>query len=516
MKNLKFILLLLATFGFIASEAQVGTYFSKFRPSKKWSVGLQVSPTVLNGDADDYALGFAGGLHVKYSVSQAFGIKLSGNIGSLRGGRGNQDFSLNNKGALNGSTVANGDKSYFVNTGNQAPSQDGYEFTNNFKDLDLVAVYTLGNLSFLRPLRKVQMFTFFGIGSVWSDVTGVFEDPAEAQKWYKSWGANYFTAYDANGNTTTTVANIATAESYYSGRNFSIPFGVGFKRNFGRWLDLGVEWRTHWTRSDNLDGFSFPIWRNRYADFYSLLGVQASVKLGAKGQDEHYDWLNPMETLYADMEEMKVTTDKLKTLVEDADGDGVGDFFDTEADTDCDRVYANGKAMDSDKDGVNDCKDKELFSICDDVDADGVAKDSDGDGVPDCIDEEPNTPNGKLVDVRGKEYKFNEGGSCCDCDNVTLPTIIFENGSSKISPSSYGVLYTVAEKMKQCPGLSISATGYTVSKSGEQLAWKRSNAIIDHLEANYGIERSRINVGYTTGSGVEYSTRRIDLLQSGR
>jgi len=167
-----------------------------------------------------------------------------------------------------------------------------------------------------------------------------------------------------------------------------------------------------------------------------LLGVQASVKLGAKGQNEHYDWLNPMETLYADMEAMKVTTDKLKTLVEDADGDGVGDFFDTEADTDCDRVYANGKAMDSDKDGVNDCKDKELFSICDDVDADGVAKDSDGDGVPDCLDEEPNTPAGKLVDVRGKEYKMNNGGGCCDCDNVTLPTIIFENGSSKIAPSS--------------------------------------------------------------------------------
>ncbi len=513
MKNLKFILLLMATFGFIASEAQVGSYFTKFRPSKKWSVGLQLSPTVSNGDADAYAPGFSGGLHVKYSVSQAFGLKLSGNIGSLKGGRDGQDFSLNNKGSLNGTTTPDG---IYVNAGNQAPSEDSYEFTNKFKDLDLVAVYTLGNLSFLRPLRKVQMFTFFGIGSVWSDVTGTYTDQTEAQSYYKAWGTNYFTGYDAAGVETTTLANVATAETRYIGNNFTIPFGVGFKRNFGSWLDLGLEWRTHWTRSDNLDGFSFPVWRNRYADFYSLLGVQASVKLGAKGQNEHYDWLNPMETLYADMEAMKVTTDKLKTLAEDADGDGVGDFFDTEADTDCDRVYANGKAMDSDKDGINDCKDKELFSICDDVDADGVAKDSDGDGVPDCLDEEPNTPAGKLVDVRGNEYKMNNGGGCCDCDNVTLPTIIFENGSSKIAPSSYGVLYAVAEKMKQCPGLSISATGYTTSKSGEQLAWKRSNAIIDHLETNYGIERSRVSVGYSNSGGVEYSTRRIDLLQSGR
>jgi len=90
----------------------------------------------------------------------------------------------------------------------------------------------------------------------------------------------------------------------------------------------------------------------------------------------------------------------------------------------------------------------------------------------------------------------------------------FDNNSSKISPSSFGILYAVAEKMKACPGLAIAAIGYTVSKSGEQLAWKRSNAIIDHLEVNYGIERSRVTTGYDTGSGVEYSTRRIDLNQA--
>jgi outer membrane protein OmpA-like peptidoglycan-associated protein len=245
-----------------------------------------------------------------------------------------------------------------------------------------------------------------------------------------------------------------------------------------------------------------------------MLGVQASIKLGAKGENEHYDWLNPMETLYADMDSMKKITNDLKTLIEDEDGDGVGDFFDTEDNTDCDKVYANGKAMDSDNDGLNDCKDLQPFSICDDVDANGVVKDDDNDGVPNCIDEEPTSPAGQLVDVRGKAVDMNQGGgnnACCDCSNVTLPTLIFDNGSSKISPSSYGVLYSVAEKMKQCPGLSISATGYTTSKSGEQLAWKRSNAVIDHLEANYGIERSRVSTGYATGSGVEYSTRRIEL-----
>jgi len=521
MKQFKFILVLLTLVCFTAAEAQVGGYFSKFRPSKKWSVGLQISPTHMNSDADDSKIGLAGGAHIKYSISQSFGLKLSGNIGQLKGGRAEQDFSGNKNNGRNGNnTVVQQDPDgNLFNSGNQAPSEDSYTVTNNFKDLDITAVYTLGNISFLRPLRKLQLFTFFGVGTIWSNAEGNFTETADAQRYYSQWGAAYFKGIDANGDETTNLANIEDAQTYYKGRNLTLPFGLGVKRNFGRWLDLGLEWKSHWTRSDALDAFSFPIWRNRYADFYTMVGLQASVKLGAKGEKEHYDWLNPMETLYADMDSMKKITNDLKTLIEDEDGDGVGDFFDTEKDTECDKVYANGKAMDSDNDGVNDCKDVQPFSICDEVDENGRALDTDGDGVPNCIDEEPNTAAGNLVDVRGKAVEMPKAvgnNSCCNCDNITLPTIVFDNNSSRISPSSYGVLYTVAEKMKQCPGLSVSATGYTTSKSGEQLAWKRSNAIIDHLEANYGIERSRVTTGYSTGSGVEYSTRRIDLNQTGR
>lgn len=211
---------------------------------------------------------------------------------------------------------------------------------------------------------------------------------------------------------------------------------------------------------------------------------------------------------------MKQITNDLQTLIEDADGDGIGDFFDEENDTDCDEVYGNGKAIDSYNDGVNDCKDVELFSRCTEVDENGKSLDSDGDGVPNCLDEEPNTVSSGLVDVRGVGVDLGSGGACCDCKNVILPTVMFDNNSSRISPSSYGVLYAIAEKMKSCPGLNVTATGYTASKSGEQLAYKIATSIIDHLEANYGIERSRLSTGYSSGSGVEYSTKRIDLGQS--
>lgn len=509
MKNLKLAFAVLALICFTSSQAQVGGYFDKFRPAKQWSVGLGLGPTFYNGEADNLEPGFSFGGHVKYSISQSFGLKLSGNIGTLNGGR--QNFRVSNN--------ANG--TVFEDGGNQNPAEDSYSFTNNFRDLNLVTVYTLGNISFLRPLRKLQMFAFFGVGAVWSDAKGSFGESSDAQAFYQEWGDDYLTPLDASGNAidpATAQADpslINDAEMVFNGRNFTIPYGLGIKRNFGNRLDLGLEWRLNWTRGDNLDAFSFPIWRNRNFDQYSQFQLQASFKLGNKDMDEHYDWLNPIETIYADMDSMKQITNDLQTLIEDADGDGVGDFFDQEENTDCDRVYANGVAMDSDKDGVNDCNDKELFSLCTEVDENGVALDSDGDGVPNCLDEEPNTAAGGLVDARGVGVDLAAlAGGCCDCENVTLPTVIFDNNSSRISPASYGVLYAVAEKLKSCPGLKITATGYTTSKSGEQLAYKRANSIIDHLEANYGIERSRVSTDYTTGSDVEYSTRRIDLGQS--
>lgn len=503
MKNLKFFLLGLTLLAFTGSQAQMGQYFSKYEPSKRWSVGLQLSPTALNGDADDIGIGMSGGLHVKYSFGQSFGLKLSGNIGVLKGGREEHNLSQNG----DGSAVDIDDVLFVYNI----PTEDGYNYKNNFKDLDITAVYTLGNISFLRPLRKVQMFTFFGFGSIWSNVEGTVADKAEAQSYYSQWGSKYLVGLDANGDETTNVASIETAKTEYVGRNFTLPFGFGVKRNFGKKLDVGLEWKTRWTRSDALDGFSFPIWRNRFTDFYHTLGLQASLKIGGQEDEEsHYDWLNPMETMYADMDSMIKITEDLKELTLDDDGDGVGNFFDKENDTDCDKVYADGRAMDSDGDGVNDCKDVQPFSICpDEVDENGRSLDTDGDGVPNCMDQEPNSAADALVNANGSAV--NVGGACCDCSNVSLPTIIFDNNSSRISPASYGVLYAVAEKMKSCPTLKVSATGYTTSKAGEQMAYKRSNAIIDHLEANYGIERSRINTEYTTGSGVEYSSRRIDL-----
>jgi hypothetical protein len=177
MKQFKIILVLLTVGCFTASEAQVGGYFSKFRPSKKWSVGLQVSPTALHGDVSDFALGLSGGVHAKYSVSQTFGLKISGNMGQLNGGRANPRIS----GGRDQSTTPR-------NPTDMTPSKDSYEMTNNFRDLDVTTVFTLGNISFLRPLRKVQLFTFLGLGAIWSNARGEFTDEVDARGYYAEFG----------------------------------------------------------------------------------------------------------------------------------------------------------------------------------------------------------------------------------------------------------------------------------------------------------------------------------------
>ncbi|MCB9240337.1 MAG: OmpA family protein [Flavobacteriales bacterium] len=512
MKSLKSTLLLIALCGSQISSAQIGNYFDKFRPAKRWSVGLQLSPTHGMTDADNFVPGISFGAHVKYSVSQTFGLKFNADIGTINGNREDQDISGNGNEGRNGrggDQTRGGSNTY--NAGNSAPSEDSYFYKNNFKDMNVNMVFTLGNISFLRPLRKYQLFLFTGFGVVWSDARGEFTNPTDAEAYYNRWGADFFTPEYDNNN------NFKNAISRYQGQNFTIPFGVGVKRNISDWLDLGIEYRNHYTRTDNLDAYSYPIWRNRVFDFYGLLGFQASIKLGGKdGITDHYDWLNPVESIYSTLDSLQEIKGKVDLLLLDTDGDGVADYYDKEPDTEKDAwVWGSGETADIDEDGVPDYRDDQPFSEKGaTVNAAGVMIDEDNDNVPDYRDEDPRTIQGSVVSpTTGKAVKVG-GGGCCDCNDVILPAVVFDNGSATIKPEFYGVLYSVAEKMKQCPDLKVTATGYSVkSKSGDQLAYKRANAIIDYLNANYNIPRDRfkMNAEGKASSDMEYTSRRIDL-----
>ncbi|MCC6721950.1 MAG: OmpA family protein [Bacteroidia bacterium] len=502
-KNYKFLFFVSVIIIFpLESISQIGSFFTKFEPSRRWSLGFQISPTETNGDADNIQFGTAIGLHAKYSFGQTFAVKFSGNIGQLKGGRDYQQISRNGSKQYNGLFR----RGLNINDpGNQAPSEDSYEFTNNFKDFNVSTVYTLGNLSFLRPLRKYQIFMLVGAGAIWSKAKGDWTDTI--QRWKQVAGdykapVGEFLTYNGGAKPNGKIKSAV---------NFAVPFGIGVKRNFGTKLDLGIEYRMHYTRCDNLDALSAPVWRNRFTDYYSLLSFQASFKIkNKKDNDEnHYDWLNPIESLY---EKMDSINNVATALSKDGDGDGVADFLDKDPNTpEGSNVYGNGKSIDSDGDGIDDTNDSQPFSeknaIVDDK---GVMLDEDNDGVPDFRDEDTKTPVNSIVNNKGihvtpqssPSSSTSSSATCCDCNDVVFPPIVFEKGSSKIKPEYYGILHEIASKMKECPELRILTIGYpdgvVGAKSGEQLSRMRVTEVVDYLNDYYGIQRNRINVDYKT------------------
>lgn len=443
------------------------TSFFVDRRAKKWSLGVGAGPSFFFGDADKIQPGWHARAFAKYSVSQTFGLKGEWNIGKLRGAR---DF--------------------------QFPTlyKDFYKFKSRFQDFNLQMVFTLGNISFIRPLRKTQMNFFLGMGWGSFRSTSTFND----QRLYIG-GDYYLTHYLGVGTPNPNLGK--DVEETYDGRHLIIPFGFGVKHNLGRYFDIGMEWRQNYLRTDNIDVYNTPITANRWMDQYGLMNVYGAWKLGNKNP-QHYDWMSPIESVYEAVQTLDKRVDSLST---DSDGDGVSDFFDVDDSTEKDcMVYGNGQAVDTDGDGVADCKDKEIASTKGfEVDADGVMIDQDGDGVPDGRDKEPNSPVGAHVTVDGVSVQNN----CCNCDDMTFPSMYFDANKCNIKPEYHVVLTLISDKMKQCPDKKLTICGSTggkekmySGKKGDVTGACRTENIINILVSQYGMSRDRIVIDNTCKS----------------
>jgi outer membrane protein OmpA-like peptidoglycan-associated protein len=461
-----------------SGQFAVTSYFVD-RRAKKWSIGVGAGPSFFFGDADKIQPGWHARLFGKYSLSQTFGIKGEWNIGTLRGAR---DF--------------------------QFPTlfKDNFKFKSNFQDFNMQMVFTLGNISFLRPLRKTQMNLFLGGG--WGSFRSVarFTD----QRLYVG-GDYYLQHYLGSGTPNPNLGK--DVEERYEGRHWTVPFGFGLKHNLGRYFDIGLDYRQTYMRNDNVDVYNTPILQNRWFDQYSMMTVYGAWKLGNKSS-QHYDWLSPITSVY---EEITKLDQRVDSLSMDTDGDGVSDYFDVDDSTDKDcNVYGNGRAVDTDGDGIPDCRDKEVTSDkgCE-VDANGVMIDADGDGIADCRDLEPNSPIGAMVDARGRTIQNN----CCNCDDMTFPSMYFDLNKCNIKPEYNVVMMLISDKMKQCPDKKLIICGATgdktkvyAGKKGDVVGACRTESIINILVSQYGLSRDRIVVDNTCKSSDK---NRIDFKFSG-
>ena len=448
------------------------------RRAKKWSLGVNGGASFFHGDADKKIPSWTVGPYIKYSISQTFGLRGEYNWGKLRGARDRQ-----------------------------APTgfKDDFNFSSKYQDYSLQMVFTLGNISFIRPLRKTQMYLFAGVGQ------GSFKSESEFIDQRLFIGGNYeLDHYYGNG---TPNPNLGQAsKETYQGRHAIIPMGLGFQHNLGRHFDMGLEYKYNYTRNDDIDVYNTPIWENRWWDSYTNVRLSLEYKFGNKNE-QHYDWLSPVESIYDRIQNVE---NKMDSLTGDIDGDHVSDYWDVDNTTpDTCMVYGNGLAVDTDRDGIPDCQDLEISDTDCEVDENGKMLDDDADGVPNCRDREPNSISNAQVDANGVEIKSSD---CCDCEDINLPSVHFDSDKTNIKPEYYASLYELAQKMKQCPDVKVNVVGHAdknnSTKYNERLSANRSSAIIDYMVNQYGISRGRFSassMGEAAAGSNDYESRKVEF-----
>jgi OOP family OmpA-OmpF porin len=354
-----------------------------------------------------------------------------------------------------------------------------------------------------RPIRerKVSFYTYLGLG------------------------LNHANYNVRNLTTTALVDSTATGLSANSSSTeIVIPFGMGLKFKVSKLIDLGFEANWNFLLSDRLDGIEWDHPSRGKNDKFSNIGMTLTFKLGTKKKDkEHIEWINPLESVLTDFDDMSRKVDRLAS---DSDGDGVSDAFDKDSETpEGVKVDGSGQAMDVDYDGVADYQDEELFTDKGaSVDESGKALDSDNDGVPDHKDRELNTPEGNFVNFQGMTIADHIDMVPDDWNKMrgfNFNSVFFALNSSVIPREYEDDLYNVARALKENEGMKMYIVGHTDQSGPEEynieLGRRRAEAVIKYLVDNFGVDGSQMEA-VTKGESEPVSesratvNRRVDFI----
>ncbi|MFK7946076.1 MAG: hypothetical protein AB8G11_00685 [Saprospiraceae bacterium] len=142
--------------------------------------------------------------------------------------------------------------------------------------------------------------------------------------------------------------------------------------------------------------------------------------------------------------------------------------------------------------------------------------DNDNDGVPDLIDEEKDTPEGALVNSRGRAYtkveldintknkpkeKTEEEEKQDEMDALLIqmmpdmPSIPFLQHSNRIEEEALTQLHQIAKVMEMYPAIRVIVKGNTIETS-QMMAYQRSYNTITYLMKHYDIPQKRLILAY--------------------
>lgn len=456
-----------------------------------------------------YSYGF--GVHVRKAMGYVFSVRASFAYYNMLGLDYQPNANLNNSQSIL-NLYSNAPKGYVHNHRTMAfvPSLEGLVSLSNIMfhtKQKRWNVYGLFGYSALIYNTKMNLMDAAGARYPFEDVTVLYNrgaTRAELRKLLRNMMDNsYETTADVNDR------RPGINKTWHLRHCFSS--GAGIEYRMGKSWSMNFEYKRIQTRDDYVDGWyrqsgdlRFPVFTSEW-DNVAFAQIGANFNMGnSKKRVPPLWWLNPLESVYADLKDSKKAIASM-FKVKDDDHDGVLNELDLEPNTPegC-PVDTHGVTADTDGDGVPDCKDKEKLTLqkCFPVDADGVG----------------NCPEPACCDSLAKKIE-----KCCnggnggvtpnvkECNIGELPSIQFNANNFKLTKDAEAVLAVIADKLKNNPNCNVKVIGYGAkSKMQQQLSWDRVNAIIRYLVEQQGIAETRLIFEY--GKSADGDDLTVDLI----
>ncbi len=487
------------------------------KPKNAWELGVHAGHYFIDGDVDSRIPGGYGiGLHLRKAIHYVFSLRGDFMYGQTRG----LDPQLWSRPSKGGGLVEDVFSPY--------DNQDGWfpAYKTSYGYIAMQGVLNIGNILFHKDRNKWNWYTalgaglstfstklnllgennqaYSGLGAIQNKYSSVFDTKAGRKDIKKDVDAIYDNTYETPSWKKKGIFRLGDET------NVHVVFtaSMGISRKLSKRINLGIEHQLMLSDNDQLDGIRFrsAVDQTNNNDISHYTSLRLGINLGNFDKvTEPLYWLNPLNGFMNDIAELKA---RPVFDLTDSDQDGVIDMLDQEPDTPLGApVDTRGIALDSDGDGIPDYKDKEPYSPPGyPVDGMGVAK------VETITMDDVN----KAIDIKASTFTS-------DCGKWFLPTVHFDRDRANVKPEYYGHLHHVATVMKMCPDICISVIGNSdvnsKNKYRDALAFTRAQNVADYLVSKYGIDRSRIKVGYASdvspvfknNKSESYMNRRVDI-----
>lgn len=460
-----------------------GEYAFPAKERNMWQVAISTGALYLGSDVRS-EWGYGYGLEIRKALGYVVSVRARYTGGDAYGLNDHPSAHIAFNPAVNG--VNNPVADYYEDVNGK-----GYAYLNHQTRIHEVGLDALINLNNIRFHKESNFFAPYIFGGVGAMTYEVFADQVDANgnaydyesvplgtpRQQRDYLKNIL---DRDYETEAQSGGSYTFQENAANLTLSAGLGLGFK--LSKRFEVALEHRATWTGDDLLDGHKWTNQRtvdgpqfftSQGKDWLHYTSFRIGYNIGNNSQEPSW-YVNPLTYAYDYLEYLEE-----KTNFKDDDDDGVPNLWDEEPDSPEGAI----------------------------VDTKGVTMDSDGDGCPDHEDPEPfSSPQFPIVDCKTQWPEPMSEEDVIDLikensiDAWFLPMIHFETDKSKILPEFYSNLQYVGDMMNRYKWMDVNVIGHTDYRATEEynlgLSQRRAEAAVNFLVENYGISRDRFNIKY--------------------